>query len=72
MKVSEFLSKCDKEQIPFYLYTGTGSGYKISCLDCNFFKKNKLGIYMCTSVFYNGCKDEFTKWVLEKDMPNDN
>ena len=37
MKVGEFLAKCNKQEIPFYLYKGNG-GYKISCLECNFFK----------------------------------
>ena len=70
MKVGEFLSKCNKEEIPFYLYEGN-KGYKISCLNCDFFNKNKQGIYQCTSLFYHNCQNEFSEWLIRKDMPNE-
>ena len=71
MKVGEFLSKCSKEQIPFYMYNGTGIGYKISCLECEFFKPNENGIYVCDSIFLSVCRDEFAEWLRDKDMPNE-
>lgn len=41
MKIGEFLSKSYKDEIPFLLYHGNGKGYKISCLECDFFKPNE-------------------------------
>ena len=66
MKIGEFLKKCNKEEIPFYLYNGTGKGYKIPCVDCDFFKQNKNGIWKCESIFLHSCQDEFGKWLDEE------
>ena len=70
MKVGEFLSKCNKQEIPFYLYNGNG-GYKISCLECEFFKPNDRGIWQCNSFFISCCQQEFSEWLKEKEMPNE-
>lgn len=66
MKIGEFLRKCNKEEIPFYLYSGTGSGYKISCTECQFFKQDKFGIWKCTSMFLSACQGEFGDWLNEE------
>jgi len=63
MKIGEFLSKCSKEQIPFYMYHGTGIGYKISCLECEFLEQNKQGIWKCNSMFYSECKNDYYNWL---------
>lgn len=65
MKVGEFLKKCNKEEIPFYLYSGN-NGYKISCMECQFFKQDKFGIWKCTSVFLSACQNEFGDWLNEE------
>lgn len=61
MKVSEFLAK-QKEEIPFFLYKGNNKGYKIPCIECQFFQKNKIGFWHCTSIFLRKCQDEFAEW----------
>ena len=70
MKIGEFLSKTYKDEIPFLLYHGDGKGYKISCLECEFFKPNEKRIWQCNSIFIGGCRKEFDDW-LEKEMSNE-
>lgn len=65
MKIGEFLNKCNKEEIPFFLYCGTGNGYKIPCTKCKFLSYNK-GIFKCESMFLSCCQDEFRKWLNEE------
>ena len=65
MKISEFLSK-QKEELPFFLYCGTGKGYKIPCFQCQFFSQNKLGFWHCNSMFLSGCQNEFADWCSSK------
>jgi len=68
MKIGEFLSKCNKEEIPFILYKGNGEGYKIPCVDCDFYKQTKQGMYNCTSIFYDKCKQEFIDWITDEEV----
>lgn len=65
MKIGEFLRKCNKEEIPFYLYSGN-NGYKISCTECQFFNQDKFGIWKCTSMFLSACQGEFGDWLNEE------
>lgn len=66
MKIGEFLHKCNKEEIPFFLYHGTGNGYKISCTECQFLKCNDKGIWKCESMFLSACQNEFSNWLNEE------
>lgn len=73
MKIGEFLHNCDKDTLPFILYSGTGKGYKICCLDCEFFKPEN-NYWNCESAFYYGCKEEFGYWLkkeIPKEIPNE-
>lgn len=69
MKIGEFLSKCNKEEIPFYLYRGN-NGYKIPCVECEFFHQNN-GIWKCNSFFFSCCQQEFAEWLERVNMPNE-
>lgn len=62
MKIGEFLRSCHKEQIPFYLY----NGYKIPCIECQFFKQDNFGIWKCTSMFLSACQNEYWNWLNEE------
>ena len=66
MKIGEFLNKCNKEELPFYLYSGNGNGYKIPCIKCQFFKCSDKGIWQCTSMFLSACQSEFGDWLNER------
>lgn len=70
MKIGEFLSKCNKEEIPFYLYRGN-NGYKIPCVECEFFHQNDNGIWKCKSFFFSCCQQEFVEWLERVNMPNE-
>ena len=65
MKIGEFLKNCNKEELPFYLYSGN-NGYKIPCTECEFFKQNNFGIWKCTSMFLSTCQGEFGDWLNEE------
>lgn len=65
MKIGEFLNKCNKEEIPFFLYSGN-NGYKISCTKCQFLKQNDKGIWKCESMFLSACQNEFSNWLNEE------
>ena len=65
MKIGEFLRSCHKEQIPFYLYHGN-NGYKIPCIECQFFKQDNFGIWKCTSMFLSACQSEYWNWLNEE------
>ena len=71
MKIREFLHNCEKERLPFILYSGNGKGYKICCLECNFFEPDENGIWQCDSVFLSCCREEFKDWVERTEMPNE-
>lgn len=62
MKISEILTSIYKEEIPFVLYNGN-KGYKINCINCQFFKQNEKGRWLCTSMFKNACREEFFNWL---------
>ena len=61
MKLEQFLQSKSKEEIAFILYNGTN--YKISCLQCQFYKKDNFGIFKCYSLFENQCRKEFYNWT---------
>ena len=67
MKIGEFLSKCNRNEIPFYLYKGKG-GYKIPCVECEFLKQDKFGIWKCESMFLSCCRDEYSDWLLQEEV----
>ena len=67
MKIGDFLHKCYKDELPFFLYCGTGKGYKIPCTKCQFFKYDKdKEIWKCVSMFLSSCQDEYRKWLNEE------
>lgn len=69
MKIENFLQTKSKEEVGFILYNNTGIGYKINCLDCNFFKKNKNGFYKCSSLLESACRQEYYD-LIKQEMPD--
>lgn len=69
MKIEQFLQTKSKEEIAFILYGYNGKSYKIPCIECSFFKKDKFGIYKCTSFLNEQCRKEYTEWA-DKEMIN--
>ena len=64
MTIEQFIQSHSKEENAFVLYKG--KDYKIPCLECQFYQKNKIGIFKCYSMFETQCRKEFHDWMESK------
>lgn len=63
MKIEQLLQSKSKEEIAFLLYTGKNTVYKINCLECPFFIKDKHNVWKCFSLIEDACREEYYKWL---------
>ena len=70
MKIEQLLQSKSKEEIAFILYQGN-NGYKICCINCDFYKADKHNVHKCNSLFEIKCREEYYNW-LKSNIENKN
>lgn len=65
MNIEQFLQSKSKEEIAFIFYD-KGNYKKCNCIYCKFFEEDEHKNWKCRSLFQEGCRQEFYKWLENK------
>ena len=63
MKIEQLLQSKSKEEIAFILYSGKDTTYKINCLECPFYRRDRYNVLKCYGLIEPACRKEYYNWL---------